>query len=242
MGRAAAARASTAPARVRPRPAGPSRGPARRRSGPAPARRPAKTQRRTLPKVVPPVARRGLSGVLDRLLRGRGWIALIGALLVGVVFLNVGLLDRGNGVARDAERVEELGRENAELRSAVARLGSSERIQRVAAERGLVLPEPGDVRYLRANPKLDAKRAAARIAPPQATAEATPPPRVEPANPQAQDGTPGAVTDPTATPQVTPAPEATVAPAEPTQVAAPPHDGAHAGAPAAAPGAGTGTE
>jgi len=180
--------------------------------------------------------------VLDRLLRGRGWIALIGALLVGVVFLNVGLLDRGNGVARDAERVEELGRENAELRSAVARLGSSERIQRVAAERGLVLPEPGDVRYLRANRKLDAKRAAARIAPPQATAEATPPPRVEPANPQAQDGTPGAVTDPTAAPPVTPAPEATVAPAEPTQVAAPPHDGAHAGAPAAAPGAGTGTE
>ena len=40
----------------------------------------------------------------------------------------------------------------------LAQLGSSERIQRLALEAGLVLPQPGDVRYLRAH-RQDAGRA-----------------------------------------------------------------------------------
>jgi cell division protein FtsL len=90
-------------------------------------------------------------------------IGLVFVLLVGVVFSNVALLQKNRQIARDAERATVLKRENAGLRGEVAELGSSERIQRVAAERGLVLPAPGEVRYLRSNPAVDSRNAAKRL-------------------------------------------------------------------------------
>ena len=101
--------------------------------------------------------------VLDAILHGRAWIGLVFVLLAGIVFFNVDLLQMNREIAQAEERVGALKRQNAQLRSEVARLGSSERIQRVAAERGLVLPAPGEVRYLRSDPAVDARRAAARI-------------------------------------------------------------------------------
>jgi cell division protein FtsL len=163
------ARGATAAARTRPTPAHPApavrpaparRAPARRRSGPARAAS-APRPRRQLP-----LAALAHSLSLDRLLRGRGWIALVGVLLVGIVFFNVSLLELNSGIARTSERASTLKRENARLRVQLARLGSSERIQRVAAARGLVLPAPGEVRYLRARYG-DARRAAKRITSPQ---------------------------------------------------------------------------
>jgi cell division protein FtsL len=115
------------------------------------------------------VARARTSTILDRLLAGRGWIALIGLLLVGIVFFNVDLLQMNREIARNAEKGAALQRENARLRRDVARLASSERIQEAAAELGLVLPAPGDVRYLKARPILDARRAAKRITEPTPT-------------------------------------------------------------------------
>jgi hypothetical protein len=90
----------------------------------------------------------------------------VGILLVGIVFLNVRLLVLDGGIARDAAHAAELKRENATLRLRAARLGSSERIQRVAAERGLVWPAPGRTRYLLPNPSVDARLAASRITAP----------------------------------------------------------------------------
>ena len=98
--------------------------------------------------------------MLDALLSGRGWIALIGVLLAGIVFFNVDLLQMNRDIARDAERASTLKRENARLRLDVARRASSERIQEAAAGLGLVLPAPGAVRYLKARPTVDARRAA----------------------------------------------------------------------------------
>src|SRR5436190_17303668 len=123
-----------APARTRTplRPA-----PARRRSG-------AVANPRT-------IARPDFVGVLDRLLRGPVYIALVGVLLVGIVFFNVGVLELNHGIARTDTRAAQLKRQNAALTLQLAKLGSSERIQRVALQRGLVLPQPGDVRYLRAH-------------------------------------------------------------------------------------------
>ncbi|MDQ4049378.1 MAG: cell division protein FtsL [Actinomycetota bacterium] len=112
-----------------------------------------------------PVARplpRG-AAVLDATLHGRAWIGLVFVLLAGIVFFNVDLLQMNREIAQTEERVGSLKRENARLRTDLARLASSERIQRVAAERGLVLPAPGEVRYLRSDPAVDARRAAARI-------------------------------------------------------------------------------
>ena len=84
-------------------------------------------------------------------------------LLAGIVFFNVDLLQMNRDIATTAETAVDVKRENAKLRTEIARLGSSERIQQVAAEAGLVLPAPGEVRYLRSNPPVDARRAVARI-------------------------------------------------------------------------------
>jgi cell division protein FtsL len=103
-------------------------------------------------------ARRDFVAVLDRLLRGPLYIAVVGILLAGIVFFNVGVLELNHGIARTDARASQLKRENAALTLQLAKLGSSERIQRVALERGLVLPQPADVRYLRAH-RQDAGRA-----------------------------------------------------------------------------------
>jgi cell division protein FtsL len=103
---------------------------------------------------------------LDALLAGQGWIVVIGLLLAGIVFVNVYLLELNRDIAATYQRAAAVKRENARLRLEVARLGSSERIQEAAAAVGLVLPAPGEVRYLKANPKVDGRRAAKRVAPP----------------------------------------------------------------------------
>jgi cell division protein FtsL len=109
--------------------------------------------------------------VLDRLLRGPVYIAAVGILLVGIVFFNVDVLELNHGIARTDARSAQLKRENAALTLQLATLGSSERIQTVALQRGLVLPQPGDVRYLRAHPE-DAGRALRVMTPPDSSGAA----------------------------------------------------------------------
>jgi cell division protein FtsL len=111
--------------------------------------------------------------VLDALLTGRVWIALVGVLLAGIVFFNVDLLRMNRDITQMADRSDALQRQNAQIREEVAHLASSERIQEAAAKLGLVLPQPGDVRYLRSNPKVDARNASDRIIAP--TEAYTPP-------------------------------------------------------------------
>jgi cell division protein FtsL len=130
---------------TRPRPA-----PQRRRSGAA--TRPRTSERaRAIP-------RGDFVAVLDRLLRGPVYIALVGVLLAGIVFFNVDVLELNHGIARTDSRAAQLKRDNAALTLELAKLGSSERIQRLALAAGLVLPQPGDVGYLRAH-RQDAGRA-----------------------------------------------------------------------------------
>ena len=134
-------------------------------------------------------ARRGTSGMLD---------ALVFVLLAGIVFFNVDLLQMNREIAANAEKIAALKREIARHRLDVARLASSERIQESAAQLGLVLPAPGDVRYLKTRPQLDPHRAAKRITEPN-TAYVPPEPidtAPEPVVPTATD--PAATTAPTA--------------------------------------------
>jgi cell division protein FtsL len=199
----------------------PRRSAASRRNGHAPATRRAPRTARSkrvaaggataLPLPVrvmqAPVARaiRARGGkMIDALLQGQGWIALVGVLLAGIVFFNVYLLQLNRDIAVTSERAAAVKRENARLRLEVARLGSSERIQQAAAQLGLVLPAPGEVRYLRSNPSVDGRRAAKRVeAPELATAPA--PMAPEPMEPEAaapvvsEPTTDQAVTDPGAT-------------------------------------------
>ena len=107
------------------------------------------------------------SPFVDRLLTGRVWIVLLAVLLAGIVTANVALLEMNAGIARTTEKVAALKRENSRLRLQAARLGSSERIQRAAADLGLVLPAPGEVRYLEARPAEDPALALKRMSAPE---------------------------------------------------------------------------
>jgi cell division protein FtsL len=170
-------------------------------------------------------ARRGTSGMLDALLSGRGWIALVFVLLAGIVFFNVDLLQMNREIAGNDEKISALKREIARNRLDVARLASSERIQESAAKLGLVLPAPGDVRYLKARPRLDSRRAAKRITAPNTAyvpsepIDTTP----EPVAPVATDPTltDPTATDPTAAPTTTDPAAADPAATDPTAAPAP---------------------
>ena len=173
------------------------------RAGAAVAPRPARRQRPRVvaPRAVPRAVRARGESVLDSLLRGRAWIALVGLLLVGIVFFNVDLLRLNRSIAVTSEKSEQVSRENARLRREVARLGSSERVQKAALQRGLVLPSPGDVRFRDIN-KRDDRRALANLKRPS--------PAPEPSQPQQTATPPQTVTTPQA-PAATPTPPAPAA-------------------------------
>jgi cell division protein FtsL len=131
-------------------------------------------------------------------------------LLAGIVFFNVDLLELNRDIAATAQRSSVVARENSRLRLQLARLDSSERIQRSAAEHGLLLPAPGDVRYLRANPLVDGLRAARLVEAPEVAAMA-PEPVPQAATPLPQAATPlPQAAQPTA---ATPAPQPAAQPA-----------------------------
>jgi hypothetical protein len=167
-------------------------------------------------------ARRRTSGVLDALLSGRGWIALVFVLLAGIVFFNVDLLQMNRDIARDDVRISSLKREIARNRLDVARLASTQRIMESAAALGLVQPSPGEVRYLKARPRLDAHMAAKRITAPNPTYVAPEPIETAPAPVDTTVVEPTTTTDPMATPTADPAaatpdPSATTTTAPPAE-------------------------
>jgi len=163
-------------------------------------------------------ARARTGSVLDALLSGRGWIALVFVLLAGIVFFNVDLLQMNREIARNADRISALKRENARLLVDEARLASSERIQEAAAQLGFVLPAPGEVRYLKARPTRDAGQAVKRITAPNLTFVAPDPVEPDPVAPTPDPVVPTpapAATDPAA------ADPAAIQPADPAATSTP---------------------
>jgi cell division protein FtsB len=196
------------------------------------------------PAVALPAPRRGTTGaferlralpehrVVDRLLRGRAWIWVIGLMLGGIVAMQVSLLKLNAGISHSVEQAGALERVNADLETEVARLSSGERIQETAAEEGMVAPPAGDVSYLTARPAQDARIAADRMQPPSdearqvmanggkaiATPVAPPVAGVPPAPTPTPTPAPAATPVPAAT---TPAPTAATTPAPTSATAAP---------------------
>lgn len=104
--------------------------------------------------------------VVDRVLRSRGCILLIGILLGGIVAMQVSLLRLNTGISRAWQTQETKAHENQTLQMQIAELTSSERIRVKAADLGLVDPAAGDNRYLNSRGvDKDAKRAQKRIMP-----------------------------------------------------------------------------
>jgi cell division protein FtsL len=111
----------------------------------------------------------GDARLLDRLVRGRTWIAIVAAALIGIVFMQVSMLKLNAGVSRAVTAADTLERQNSTLRADISKLGSGERVQDAAANQGMVTPAAGNVHYLNAA-GANAARASAAIKPPNPVA------------------------------------------------------------------------
>jgi hypothetical protein len=183
--------AAAAPA-VRPRRAPAPRGP-RRVSGPA-RRAPSSAP----PRPTRPGAARAANGfalglvsavealaqhrLLDRLIRGRMWIAIVAFALIGIVALQLGLLKLNGGIGRALEREALLQRQNAALSIENSELAAGPRIEALAGQLGMAFASPSQLRFLDSHPHADAARAASSLA---AAARAASQPTSEGASPGA---------------------------------------------------------
>jgi hypothetical protein len=113
----------------------------------------------------------GDARVLDRLVRGRAWIAIVAAALIGIVFMQVSMLKLNAGVSRAVTAADTLERQNSTLRADISKLDSGERVQDAAADLGMVTPAAGAVHYLD-GAGASAARASASIKPPKPVAPA----------------------------------------------------------------------
>jgi cell division protein FtsL len=86
--------------------------------------------------------------LLDRIVRGRAWIPLLGVLLAGIVAMQVEVLKLNAGIGRSLERASALQAQNELLRAGVTRLSDEQRIERIAAQMGMVMPAPEQMRFL----------------------------------------------------------------------------------------------
>jgi hypothetical protein len=107
-------------------------------------------------------ARIGDARLLDRLVRGRGWIALVAIGLLGIVFMQVSMLRLNAGISRAITTAETLEQQNSTLRADISKLDAGDRIADTAAAQGMVRPPAGDVNYLDAR-KADGAAAAEAI-------------------------------------------------------------------------------
>ena len=106
---------------------------------------------------------------LDRVVRGRAWIPLLGVLLAGIVAAQVEILKLGASMGRSLEATTTLTSQNELLRDSVASLSDDQRIERLATTMGMVLPPPGAVGYLGQGTGGNVSGAVANIHAPDAT-------------------------------------------------------------------------
>ena len=108
--------------------------------------------------------------LLDRLIRGRVWIPLLGVLLAGIVAMQVEVLKLGASMGRSLEATTSLQSRNEQLQATVATLADDQRIERLAAGMGMIMPDPDAVNFLSAGPVGSANQVVASIHQPDALA------------------------------------------------------------------------
>ncbi len=173
--RRAGTRAATRAAPSRPRRiSGPARPPARR-SGAAPARAVPSAQAGLAVGVLSAAESLSRRRAVDRLIRGRLWIALIAFALIGIVTLQLLVLQLNANIGRALERQSLLQRENAALSIEGSELASGERVEAQASHLGMTLVPIGALRFLTADPRADVKRAAAGLNAPAHSVSPGPP-------------------------------------------------------------------
>ena len=132
-------RPRTAPSRPR---TAPSRPRTPRRTRPAAARAPWRLRTTAFVRALPDHV------LLDRVIRGRVWIPLLGMLLAGIVAMQVEVLKLNAGIGRSLERGTALQAQNELLTASVAQLSDEQRIERIAAQMGMVMPAPGQLTFV----------------------------------------------------------------------------------------------
>src|SRR4051794_5256182 len=88
--------------------------------------------------------------VIDRLLRSRACIWVIGIMLGGIVAMQVSLLRLNTGISRAVATESTLELQNATLQAQIAELTSGDRIRKAAADQNLIDPPAGSRRFLTA--------------------------------------------------------------------------------------------
>ena len=125
----------------------------------APRRAPAPARRRIRTSVAPAgasLAARAAAYVralpdhslLDRIIRGRVWIPLLGILLAGIVAMQVEVLKLNAATGVSLQRTTALQNERDLLQGDVARLADDQRIESMAAQMGMAMPAPSQVKFL----------------------------------------------------------------------------------------------
>jgi hypothetical protein len=126
-----------------------------------PALAPAPLQRPAIPRRVSgptrrPATQRSPSAIvrlldspfLDRLIRGRVWIALVGFALLGVVAMQVAILRLGASIGESAIKIEQLSTSNQSAETEIARAEPGRDVGSEAASLGMVYPPAGNIVYL----------------------------------------------------------------------------------------------
>lgn len=166
---AAVAPAATAPAR---------RTAPRRTTAPVPRRISGPTRpARQVDQVQRPLSARALAylrtlpdhSLLDRVVRGRLWIPLLGVLLVGIVAMQVEVLKLNAGIGHAMVRAGQLQGDNDLLRADVSKLADDQRIESAAARMGMIMPPPSTPRFLSGDSSVNLSRALSNIHQPDAT-------------------------------------------------------------------------
>ncbi|MHB1570882.1 MAG: hypothetical protein ACYC0H_17000, partial [Solirubrobacteraceae bacterium] len=103
--------------------------------------------------------------LLDRLIRGRLWIPVLGVLLAGIVAMQVEVLKLNAGVGRGLAQASALQAADQSLQASVAQLSNEQRIEQLAAAQGMVFPPVQEVGFLRASSVSGAQAAASIHAP-----------------------------------------------------------------------------
>lgn len=135
-----------------------------------PRRRPARRATRRPLQGAPGIALRvidafeGISGssVLDRLIRGRAWIGLLAFALIGMVAMQLLVLELNTGIGHTLGRVAQLQRQNAQLGIEDSMYSAEDRVAPLAAAAGMTLAPAGTVHFVAASP-VDVSRAAAAL-------------------------------------------------------------------------------
>jgi cell division protein FtsL len=115
------------------------------------------------------------SSLLDRVIRGRIWIPLLGVLLVGIVGMQVENLKLNASLGGAIEQTANLQSRNDWLRDDVAQLSDPQRIEGIAAQHGMLMAPPSVTKFLTVGGAASVGAAIAGIHAPGSTYFASPP-------------------------------------------------------------------